>query len=256
MDWKKSRAVGAIALILIVASVAVLVVFFTKSQTGYGRKMYFVCESTGERFFVHADPLDKEYVEEYMLMSGMAAKCKVCGKKDAYATYQHPSGKWLRGNVSYFLCESTGETFFIPNEPEVDGYERSYARSRSGTALSCKICAQVDCYRAELSSQGIWEKAPEGATEFVEPIPEGIELPVVEGEETGWDSIVRAQGDREGGRRQPGGRRGVSETPDAETAPEAEAVPESEMQEAPDSPEAVEAQPASSADSEAAPEAP
>ena len=178
MNWKESKLVGAIALVLMAASVVVLVTL-AKGSKPTGPKISFICDSTGEVFTVYAIPGDKEYMENYLVSYDKTVPCKVpgCGKKDAYAANDFGRGNYVRYGLRPFICQSTGKTFNMPETRGTEGYERDYARAPYQEALVCKVCEKTDAYRAGVDADGRWmvgvepepEEGLEGAESFARP---------------------------------------------------------------------------------------
>ena len=170
MNWKESKLIGATALVLMAAS-AVVLVMLARGGKPTGPKVPFICDSTGEVFTVYAVPGDKEYEENYLVDFTEAVPCKVsgCGKKDAYAANDFGGGNYVRYGLRPFICQSTGKTFNMPETRGTEGYERDYASAPYEKAFVCKICKQIDAYRAGVDSNGRWmvgiEPPPEESLE-------------------------------------------------------------------------------------------
>lgn len=198
MNWKESKIVGVVALLLVIAAV-VAIVFFAKSQTGGGPYQYYLCDSTGELFKVPAVPSNKDYMRNYVGVGpGAPALCKICNKIDAFRAERAGGDKWTKQYFAYFKCDSTGGMFNVTVEPDLEGYDRQFLQN-PGEPVKCLVCDKEDANMVRLDTEGNWVKVQPGESlEVPEELPEGVTPQEVTGEEVGWDAIAKREAEKTG----------------------------------------------------------
>lgn len=94
--WKRNKAIGIIAALLVVAAAAYMIQW-SRTQSQRGTPLDFLCESTGRDFTVYADPDNEEYIEHYIGTGpGRAMPCRFDDKEDAYLAIQNEDGQWVK----------------------------------------------------------------------------------------------------------------------------------------------------------------
>jgi len=196
MNWKESKLVGVIALLLVIAAAAFIVLFLSRSGAG-GPYEYFLCDSTGRLFRVQALPSNEDYVENYLGVEvAEAAPCKICGKKDAYRAIRGGGGKWIKDHFAYFECDSTGEVFDVSTEPGSADYDPQLL-GHPGEPVKCLVCDKEDAYMVRLDDDGNWVRLKPGESLVPEEeIPPGVTPPEPAGEDVGWDAIVQREAEK------------------------------------------------------------